>query len=398
MIRHRYQSGSLVLRGKRRKVWVARWRESVLAADGTLESIRRSEIIGMLADLPTKRQARAFLETRLHELNHSLQKPQSAMLFRDFVNSQWEPAILPTLKFATQRSYRHLTRRHLVPFFGDHPLCEIKRQHVQGFVTEKMTRQKFSWKTCMHVRNLLSKILNTAVDWEYLPVNPVRGVKLPARPLREDRRFLTVDEVMRLLTELDGPAYTLILSAVLTGMRIGELLALRWKNVDFERRIIRVREAVFEGHVSTPKTRSGLRDIPIGPALEHALREHHARRRIADDSLVFPTRNGTYQRPGNLYKRRLLPACAKAGLRRFSWHDFRHTHATLLSDMGEPLKTAQAQLGHASLSTTAEIYAHAIPSSQRIAVERLERAVGFLMDPSGPKFEPILGKGTFVIQ
>ena len=250
----------------------------------------------------------------------------------------------------------------------------------------------------MHVRNLLSKILSMAVDWEYLQVNPVRGVKLPARPLCEDRRFLTVEEVTRLLKELDGPAHTLVLSSVLTGMRIGELLALRWKNVDFERKVIRVREAVYEGHVSTPKTRSGLRDVPIGPALEHALHQHNARSRVADDSLVFPTRTGTYQRPGNLQKRHLLPACAKAGLSGISWHDCRHTHATLLSDMGEPLKTAQAQVGHASLSTTAEIYAHAIPSSQRFAIERLERVVGFLMDPSGPKSDGVDQKGSSIIQ
>jgi len=141
MIRHRYQSGSLVIRGKRKKVWVARWREPVLAADGTLKSIRRSEVIGTLADFPTKRQARALLESRLHDVNHTLQKPQSSMQFREFVHSQWEPAILPTLKFATQRNYRHLVRRHLFPAFGDQPLCDINRQHIQGFVTDKMTRQ-----------------------------------------------------------------------------------------------------------------------------------------------------------------------------------------------------------------------------------------------------------------
>jgi integrase len=196
----------------------------------------------------------------------------------------------------------------------------------------------------MHVRNLLSKILSTAVEWDYLLANPVRGVKLPAQPLREDRRFLTVDEVTRLLKALDGPAYTLVLSAVLTGMRIGELLALRWKNVDFQRKVIRVREAVYEGHVSTPKTRSGLRDVPIGPALEHALREHIARSRIADDSLVFPTRNRTYQRPGNLQKRHLLPACAEAGLRGFSWHDFRHYARDVTKRYG---RTAQDGTGPA---------------------------------------------------
>jgi integrase len=112
----------------------------------------------------------------------------------------------------------------------------------------------------------------------------------------------------------------------------------------------------------------------------------------------FPSRNGTYLRPGNLHKRWLLPACAKAKLRRFSWHDFRRTHATLLSDMGEPLKTAQAQLGHASLSTTAEIYAQAVPASQRAAVDRLEKAVGFLEVPNGPKIERVIHPGSSLIQ
>jgi len=124
----------------------------------------------------------------------------------------------------------------------------------------------------------------------------------------------------------------------------------------------------------------------VGPALEQTLCQHAARSRTSDNSLVFPSRDGTYQRPGNLHKRCLLPACAKAELSRVSWHAFRRTHATLLSDMGEPLKTAQAQLGHASLSTTAEIYAQAVPASQRAAVERLEKAVGLLVDPSGPKW------------
>lgn len=320
------------------------------------------------------------------------------MLFRDFVCSQWEPAILPTLKFATQRNYRHLVRRHLFPVFGDQPLRDIKRQHIQGFVTEKMTRQKFSWKTSLHLRNLVSKIFTTAVDWEYVPANPASGVKLPPRPLRQPLRFLTVDEVTRLLRALEEPERTLVLTAVLTGMRIGELLALRWRNVDFERKIIRVREAVYEGHNSTPKTQGGIRDVPIGPALEEALHQHSAWSRTSDDSLVFSSRSGTHLRPGNLLRRHLQAACAKVKLPRFSWHDFRRTHATLLSDMGEPLKTAQAQLGHASLSTTAELYAQAVPASQRAAIERLEKTVGLLVDPSGPKSGRVIQPGSLLIQ
>jgi len=224
------------------------------------------------------------------------------------------------------------------------------------------------------------------------------GVKLPPKPLRDQPRFLTAGEVSRLLDVLGDAERTPVLMAVLTGMRIGELLALRWKNVDFERMIIRVRESVYEGHTSTPKTQGGIRDIPFGPILEEALRNQGGHRKTSDDSLVFPTRNGTHLRPGNLLKRCLHPAFAKAGLRRFSWHDFRRTHATLLSDMGEPLKTVQAQLGHASLSTTAEIYTQAVPTSQRAAIERLEKAVRDLVDPNGPKFGRIVQQGSSLIQ
>jgi integrase len=211
-------------------------------------------------------------------------------------------------------------------------------------------------------------------------------------PLREP------GQADRLPKALEEPVRTLVLTAVLTGMRIGEILALRWKNVDVDRGIIRVRESVYEGHNSTPKTQGAIRDIPFGPALAKALWNHRVPARTSDDSLVFPSCKGTYLRPGNLHKRSLLPACAKAGLRRFSWHDFRRTHATLLSDLGEPLKTAQAQLGHASLSTTANVYAQAIPASQRAAIERLETAVGFVVDPSGPKFENVIQPGSSLIQ
>lgn len=398
MYRRRYQSGSLLVRGKRKKVWVARWREPVLAADGTPTTIRRSEIIGTLADFPTKSQAHAFLESRLQDLNHNARKPQALMSFCDFVLTQWEPAIYPTLKFATSRNYKHLVRHHLLPTFGDEPLFGIKRQAIQIFVMQKMLRDNYSWKTILHLRNLLGTIFATAESWDYVSANPARGVKLPPRPLRQMGKFLTVDEVNRLVSALEEPARGIVVMAVLTGMRIGELLALRWSNVDSERRVIRVRETVYEGHVSTPKTRSGIRDVPIGPRLEKLLRGRSALRRTSDDSLVFPSRKGTYLLPGNLHKRCLLRACVKAGLPAISWHAFRRTHATFLSDLGEPLKTAQAQLGHANLSTTADIYAQVVPASQRAAVERLEQLVEGAVDPIGPKTGRLVRSSTNLIQ
>ena len=109
-----------------------------------------------------------------------------------------------------------------------------------------MIRQKFAWKTTLHLRNLLSKIFSTAVDWEYVPTNPAGGVKPPARPLRQQNRLLSIDELTRLVEALEEPVRTLVLTAALTGMRIGEMLALRWGKMDFDRKVIRVREAVYE--------------------------------------------------------------------------------------------------------------------------------------------------------
>jgi integrase len=248
-----------------------------------------------------------------------------------------------------------------------------------------VVRQEFSWKTALHLRNLLSKILGTAVEWGYLQSNVARGLELPPRERRRPRYFLTQDQVVRLLQALEEPLHTLVLTAVLTGLRIGELLALRWCNVDFDRKVIRVREAVYEGHFSTPKTQSGQRDLPMGPLLQQALCRHRARLKTPSlDALVFASRGGSAFRPGNLLRRHLRPACEEAGLPPISWHAFCRTPATLLSDLGEQLKTAQAQLGHASFTTTAEIYAHAVPASQRAAAEKLEQAVlSSQLDPNG---------------
>jgi integrase len=182
-----------------------------------------------------------------------------------------------------------------------------------------------------------------------------------------------------------------------TEKRIGEVLALRWKNVDFEKSLIHFRESVYRGNLSSPKSRSSIRDIPIGPGLKKSLLER--RMTAPAEAFVFASRNGTPMDSHNLLGRVLKPAGKRAGLPSISWHSFRHTHATLLSDLGESLKTAQAQLGHARLSTTAEIYTHAVPASQRAAVEKLERTIwGTKLDPNGPKSEGQEPLGSDLIQ
>jgi integrase len=208
---------------------------------------------------------------------------------------------------------------------------------------------------------------------------------------------LTCEQLATLLQSLQEPVRMLAITVAMTGLRIGEVLALRWMNVDFEKSLIRVREAVYEGNLSSPKSKSSVRDIPIGPTLQQALLER--RKAAPADAFVFASRTGTPLDSHNLLGRVLKPACKRVGLPLISWHSFRHTHATLLSDLGESLKTAQAQLGHARLSTTAEIYTHAVPASQRAAVEKLERAIWTTkLDPNGPKSVRQQSLGSTLIQ
>jgi integrase len=397
MTRSRYQNGSLTLRGRSNKVWVARWREDVLGLDGTVQRVRRSLVLGTLASLPNRRQARVLLDAKLCDLNAGRRQPQSAMPFRNFIEEVWQPAILPTMKFSTQKLYPHLLRRHLLPVFGDQPLCDIRRVDIQRFVTEKMTRQNLSWQTAVHLRNLMSGTLERAVEWGYLEANPGRRIRVPPMQRRRKTVVLTCEQLATLLQSLQEPVRMLAITVAMTGLRIGEVLALRWMNVDFEKSLIRVREAVYEGNLSSPKSKSSVRDIPIGPTLQQALLER--RKAAPADAFVFASRTGTPLDSHNLLGRVLKPACKRVGLPLISWHSFRHTHATLLSDLGESLKTAQAQLGHARLSTTAEIYTHAVPASQRAAVEKLERAIWTTkLDPNGPKSVGQQSLGSTLIQ
>jgi integrase len=396
MFRRSYQNGNLTLRGKRHKVWVARWREDVLGVDGSVQRVRRSFILGSLADIPTRRQARRLLDTKLCDLNSGQRKPQSAMSFRQFVTDVWKPTILPTLKFSTQKNYPHLIRRHLLSVFGEQPLCEIRRMDVQRFITDKIAREGFAWQTAAHLRNLMSGILERAIEWGYLEVNPARGIKLPPMQRRRKTAVLTCEQLAMLLRSLQEPAKTLAITAAMTGLRIGEVLALRWANVDLEKNVIRVREAVYAGHFSTPKTKSSIRDVPLGPALRQSLLDY--RKGEQRDALVFASKNGKPLDAKNILRRILKPTCAHLELPPITWHSFRHTHATLLSDLGESMKTAQAQLGHARLSTTAEIYTHVVPASQRAAVAKLENAVWTQVDPNGLKLEKAVVEGNSLIQ
>ena len=224
--RRRYQSGCLFKRGKRRKVWIARWREDVIRPDDSIGRIQRSLVLGLVSEIPTRKQAQMQLDQHLQLLNQGQQRPQATKQLQDFVECEWTPLVVSTLKLSTQRGYRMVLGKRVLPCFGQRRLCDIAKIDIQQFVADQF-RKGSAWQTVRNAWIVLSSVLDAAVDYGYLNANPARGVKFPLQGLRKEPRILSADALAKLLAQLQEPYRSMVMFTVLTGLRVSELLALR---------------------------------------------------------------------------------------------------------------------------------------------------------------------------
>lgn len=137
------------------------------------------------------------------------------MTFGAFVAQRFEPGILPSPRYARQKRYGFLLCKHLLPRFRDVRLCDIRRAEIQQYLIEKLKRG-YAWETSNHLCDLMSKICSTAVSWDYPADNPVRGVRMPERTFKRPHRFLSMDQVRRLIPGSDEPVRTIVLLAAMT--------------------------------------------------------------------------------------------------------------------------------------------------------------------------------------
>jgi integrase len=375
MARRRFQRGSIRKRGKRNPVWELQWWEDYLKTDGTIGRRRESVILGCISEMSIK-QARKEAEKKLSPVNAGKAVPYSTLTLRKFLEQFFVPLAFPILKASTRKRYRSTLDLHLLPAFGSIRLCDIKTVEVQRFILQKIDNG-LGWETCNHLRNLLSKIFANAKKWGHFSgENPASGVELPEKPPTTKKQALMPQQVVRLLAVLREPVRTMVLVAVLTGLRVGEILALRWQDVDLDRGELRVEQAVYRGCLGSPKTKGSRRTLPLPETATQALRVLARRSMHANpEALVFASRKGTVLNDTNLLLRHLKPAARQIGAPWVSWHTFRRTHATLLQLAGGSAKDAQAQLGHAQITTTLGIYTLPVPAHQRAAVEKLSGLV-----------------------
>jgi integrase len=388
--RPRWQSGWLFKRGEKNPMWIARFREDYLNEEGSRLRREKSVVLGPVRDLG-KRQASRLLSERLATINQGRHKPEMVINFERFILERWEPNLLPTFRFSTARKYRHLIRGYLLPSLGKLNLSEIGPADAQEMLTNYSKR--LAPHTVLTIRNTLSKILGTAQKWGYIQTNAATGAQTPALINQRDRRVLTADEARRLLAVLHEPYHTMVLLALLSGLRRSEIFGLKWRYVDFQENSVIVAETCYQGHMAAPKTRASRRKVFLDPAVVEALRKLRPDP-CQPDALIFATSRGTPLNPANVSNRVLIPACGKLGLPRVGWHNFRYTYATWADPTGESIKALQAQLGHTDSKLTLSVYTQPMPEAQR----QIARKTAGVLLPAVVKFGNFDPTGKETIQ
>lgn len=281
--------------------------------------------------------------------------------------------------------YRNQVERHLKPGLGHVRLSKLNTLTINDFYARK--RQEGLAPASLRLMHaVLHQALKAAVRWKLIPSNPADGADLPRIPRRQVEA-LTEEQARTLLEAAKGTdLYIPVLLGLTTGMRRGEICALRWEDVDLERAVISIRHTLAHTKdqglfVKPAKTRSSARAIELSPEVVRALREHKARqneRRLKagpdwqDHGLVVTGQDGRPVQPNNLNDalKRLMK---RAGLPVLSSHKaWRHTAASLMLAAGIHPKVVQERLGHASISLTMDLYSHLAPGMQRAAAERVE--------------------------
>ncbi len=366
---------------KWRKKWVVDWRD-----DGGKRYIEA-------------RTDKDDAEHRLAEIIRGGKKPvNNKQTFKEYAEWWLENCAKGNIKDSTLAEYEAVLKNHVYPVFGSRPLTKITRRMVREFITQK----KNANLTRSTIKNILAPvraIYNQGIEDDDLQVNPASKVgKFNKRVPGETKiNPLNREELAKLLKtarERMPHHYPALLCAARTGVREGELIGLKWTDVDFNGRFIEVRRNVSKGRVTTPKsgkarkvdmslqltnTLDGLLGKRKAEALKREMEKPQEERRKSEetltevmDSWIFTTPMGTQLDPNNLRKQVFYRCLDLAELRRVRFHDLRHTFASLLIQQGESLAYVRDQLGHHSIQITVDTYGHLVPGGNRQAVDRLD--------------------------
>ncbi|HET7018043.1 MAG TPA: site-specific integrase, partial [Streptosporangiaceae bacterium] len=319
--------------------------------------------------------------------NRGIPVPAQSWKLGDYLDYWLEQVIRPTRRPATYAQYEMVVRVHLKPGLGKHPLKRLSVPTVQTFLNKQLQAGR-SVRNVQIMRQILRSALSRAMREELVVRNVAQLADLPGWEPPSITPWSSAEATAFLRASATDPLAAAFVLLVLYGMRRGEVLGLRWQDIDSDAKLIRVRQQVQrvqgELHIGPVKTRAGKRDLPV---LSLALAQLDSRKQDQDQDranlgsawpdldLVFTTRTGRPIEPRN-FVRSFTRICEQNAIRRISVHAVRHTTASLLKDLKVPPRDAQVILGHANFTTTQQIYTHVDEAARLDALTRLNKLLG----------------------
>jgi hypothetical protein len=349
--------------------------------------VLKSIVLGTKKELPTKRLAERRMELELARVNSPAYRPGRVATVGEFAE-RWKAEVLSKRKASTIHCGESHLRNQILPHLGKMRLNELGVENQQMFIT-RLTGT-VSRKSLLKVLGTLSSMLKTAQAWGYTCEGlQFSKLVLPEKSVTKEAACFDACTTAKIINMAEGQYRVMFAIAAMTGLRVGEILALQRGDFDLERNLLTVRRSVWRKIVNTPKTTASQAVLPVPTALADMVRDYISRLPAGPDWL-FLNRRGNLFTAQKVVKRVLWPLLDKLGIPRCGFHAFRHMHASLLLSTGAVPQVAQKQLRHSDARITLGVYAHVVGDSHREAVEK----VASILFPTVPNLKP----ATQVIQ
>ena len=381
--RHTFQRGYVSEGFKTRRGIAYHIRYRVPTAGGKWK--HKSEV---LYELSGRKAARDVLKSRLQE---ALKRtPEAAELsVQDFVEAYWKAYLeRRNGKPSTRKGYESVLNTHILPVLRDVRLTEVVPLQIEEFLRSKASKG-LSAKTIRNMLVLLKGIFALAEDNDLIQRTPVRKRHEP-NVMRTEKPSWTPQQVRSIIDNVPALYRPLFVCAALTGLRLGELLGLQWKHIEFSSAKLRIEQSLWNGQLVSPKTKNSVRTIPFGEVLRQTFVLHRQNSlHTRPEDFVFCRSDGSALQPDMLRREVLYPTLDRLqiprSLRSAGFHTFRHSAGSFVNAETGNLKLAQKLLGHSNLSTTADIYTHTSAEAERDAAVAVERAIYGDLFPIVPK-------------